>query len=288
LIIIKNRILLKLTVLSILIIIFTGCDNYKSVGQEIAKSYDKDEVLGTVFTRIVMGVSPVPHADLMNAIKDELKKMYIDLQIREYSNYNQINTDLENGVIDANFFQHDIGLETDNNVTGYKLISLGGIHIEPMGVYSNKIKSIDNLKKNSMVSLSNIPIEQERSLLLLQNFGIIMLDSTEGTKGTILDIVKNDKNLKFIEMPPEKLASSLVNVELSVINANYALESELNPLTDSIITEDKYSPYVNVVVIREEDKDLDVYKKLIDVAQSDIMKDYIEELYKDSLIVSFK
>jgi D-methionine transport system substrate-binding protein len=278
----KKNFLRGITALGVSLAILASCSEVKPNKEAITVNEDTN-----VTSKIVIGVTPVPHSHLMNFIIDDLKELNIDLEVKEFSSYALLNSALANGDIDANFFQHLPYLENDNKMSGNNLVSLGAIHIEPIGAYSSKITDILDLKEGSTISIPDDTSGEGRALLLLQKFGIITVDPNTGLEATPIDIIENPKNLKFVEMPAEQLTRTLADVDIAIINTNYALEAELNPETDSLIIEEADSPYVNVIVVRETDKDLEIFKKLMEVAQSSKMADYIKENYGNSISVAY-
>ena len=239
-------------------------------------------------TTIKVGASSTPHAEILEEAKPLLEKEGVDLEIEEYQDYVLPNDDLANGDLDANYFQHIPYLETSNADTGYDLISLGGVHLEPMGVYSKNIKKIDDIKDGTEVLMGRNVAEQGRVLSIFQEEGLIKIkDGVEPVDATFDDIAENPKNLKFsMEVDPAFLPDSYESEEdaLVVINTNYALQANLKPSEDALILEGTDSPYANIVAARAEDKDNEALQKLMDVLHSDEIKQFIEEKYDGSIL----
>lgn len=238
-------------------------------------------------TVLKVGASPEPHAAMLELVKDDLKKEGIDLEIVEYSDYVQPNVSLSDKEIDANFFQHLPYLESFNKEKGTDLISLGSVHIEPMGAYSEKIKTIDELADGASVTIPNDATNGARALLLLETNGLIKLNESAGFNATEKDIVENPKNLKFQALEAATLPRTLKDVDLAIINGNFALQGGLNPVADALLIEENSSPYGNIIAIRNGDENRPELQKLLKALQSDEIKDYIETKFKGSVIPGF-
>lgn len=235
---------------------------------------------------IKVGASSVPHAEILEEAKPLLAEEGITLEIEEYQDYVLPNDDLANGTLDANYFQHIPFLEQTIADTGYELENIGGIHIEPMGVYSQNIASIDDIPEGAEVILSNSVADHERILKLFEAQGLITLD--DGAEEITVDsIVDNPKNLQFQPDYAPELLPELYHSEadaLVVINTNYAIEAELNPIEDSLFIEGEESDYVNVVAARAEDKDREELKKLVEVLHSEEIQNFIIEKYEGAVV----
>ncbi|HZJ83555.1 MAG TPA: MetQ/NlpA family ABC transporter substrate-binding protein [Clostridia bacterium] len=236
---------------------------------------------------IIIGVSSEPHATLVELIVDDLKEEGIDVEIIEFTDYVTPNTSLDDGDIDANFFQHKPYLEDFVENQGMKLVSLGGVHIEPMALYSSSINSIEDLQDGSEISIPNDNVNGGRALLLLEANGLIKLDKDSGVEVTEKDIIDNPKNLKINPLEAAFLPRTLDEVDAAVINGNYALEAGLNPVDDGLIIEDADSPYVNVVVVRDGEEKEEKFIKLLKALQSDKVKAYIEDNYNGGVVPAF-
>lgn len=236
---------------------------------------------------IIIGVSSEPHATLVELVVDDLKEEGVDVEIVEFTDYVTPNTSLNDGDIDANFFQHGPYLEDFVENQGMKLVSLGGVHIEPMALYSSSITSIEELKDGSEISIPNDNVNGGRALLLLEANGLIKLKEDAGLNATENDIVDNPKNLKINPLEAAFLPRTLDEVDAAIINGNYALEAGLNPVGDGLIIEDADSPYVNVVVVREGEEEEEKFTKLLNALQSDKVKTYIEENYDGGVVPAF-
>lgn len=239
-------------------------------------------------TTLKIGATPVPHAEILEIVKPLLAQQNIDLQIVEFSDYVQPNLALNDKELDANFFQHEPYL--DNFVSEHKEVKLknaGGIHIEPMGIYSKKIKQLDALPDGATIAIPNDPTNGGRSLLLLEKAGLLKLKDGAGVKATVQDIASNPKNLKFQEVEAAQVPRTLDDVDAAVINTNFAIQVNLVPTKDALFMEDKTSPYVNIVAVREGDEKRPEIEALLKALKSKEVKDFIESKYKGAIVPAF-
>ena len=211
--------------------------------------------------RLVVGVTPFPHKDIMQQAAPLLEKTGYTLEIREFTDYVQPNLALGEKLIFANFFQHIPYLDNMNAEKKLDLVWIAKIHIEPLGLYSKKIKDVGELKKGDLVTVPNDPTNEARALRLLEANGLITLK--EGTLITVKDIVQNQRGLVFKEIDAPQLPRTLPDVAAAVINTNFAGEAGLIPARDALISEGEESPYANVLVVRGADKDSSAAKALI-------------------------
>ena len=235
---------------------------------------------------IKVGASPVPHAEILEAIKPELEKEGIKLEIVEFNDYVQPNLATNDKEVDANFFQHEPYLK--NFITEHpelKLVNVLGVHVEPMGVYSHKIKKLDELRDGAQVSIPSDPTNGGRALLLLERAGLLKLKDGVGAAATVQDVVDNPKHLNFKEIEAPQLP--LDDVDISVINTNWAMQADLVPTRDALFMEDKTSPYVNILVVREGDENRPEIQALMKALHSDTVKNFINEKYKGAIIPAF-
>ena len=237
--------------------------------------------------KLSIGATPVPHSEILNFIKDDLAKEGIKLEIVEFTDYVTPNIALNDGSIDANFFQHVPYLKQFNEDRGLNLVSAIKVHVEPIGLYSNKYKSLDEIPEGAPIAIPNDPSNEGRALILLHNNGVITLDDPTNLNATPMDIAKNPKNLKFKELEAAQLPRVLPDVAAAVINTNYALEADLTPLEDAIIMEGSDSPYVNVIAVQKGDEDSEKIKTLKKVIQSKKVKDFILNEYKGAVVPAF-
>lgn len=229
-------------------------------------------------TTLVVGASPVPHAEILQFVKDELAEdAGIDLQIEEFTDYVLPNTALAEGELDANYFQHLPYFEAQVEEQGFDFDHFEGVHIEPYGLYSEKVESVEDIADGGTIGITNDPGNQARALDLLVEAELITLAETEGDP-TLLDIEDNPKNLEFVETAPEQLVVSLQDVDAAIINGNFALEAGLNPAEDAIVLESgEDNPYANFLVVRSEDKEDEAIVTLDELLHSDEVKAFIEE-----------
>ena len=231
---------------------------------------------------LTVGATAVPHAEILSFVKPMLEAEGIELKIVEYSDYNTPNIALAEGSLDANYFQHIPYMEqfaTDHNLA---LQTLTKVHIEPMGIYSEKIKSLDDLEQGAKVSIPNDQTNGGRALLLLQEAGLITLKADSGVNATLIDVVSNPKNLVIKEVEAALLPRTLDSVDVAVINTNYALQAGFVPTEDALLIEDANSPYVNIVTVRNDDENA-LLKKLDAALQTQEVKDFINEKYQGEI-----
>jgi D-methionine transport system substrate-binding protein len=237
-------------------------------------------------TVISVGATPVPHAELLNLIKDDLAAQGITLKVVEFTDYVQPNVAVISGDLDANFFQHIPYLESNDDWSA-KLVSAFGVHVEPFGLYSAKYKSLSELPNGATIAIPNDPSNGGRALLLLQANGLITLRDGAGLTATSRDVTGNPKNFRFRELEAAQLPRSLQDVDAATINGNYALQSGFNPVKDSIIIEGAQSPYVNIVVVqkgRENDPGIAALKNAL---LSQKVKDFINEKYNGGVVAVY-
>ena len=235
-----------------------------------------------------VGATPVPHADILNLVKDDLKAEGIDLKIVEFTDYVTPNEAVESGEIDANYFQHIPYLESFNAERGYHLVNAAGIHVEPFALYSKskKIKTLSDIKKKARIGIPNDPSNEGRALLLLQEAGLIKIDSKAGITATTTDIIENPLKLKFVEVEAASLPRVLADVDAAVINGNYAIPAGLSAKKDGLFVEGSSSPYVNVLAVKEGNENTDAIKALVKALKSEKVRKYIEEKYPNGEVVA--
>ena len=237
--------------------------------------------------KLVVAASPVPHAEILQALKPSLQKQGVDLDIKVFNDYVQPNTQLEEKQLDANYFQHIPYLNQFNKDKGtHLLVASAPVHIEPFGAYSHKFKSTAEIASGATVAVPNDPVNTGRALLLLEKNGLIKLKDPQNITATIRDITSNPKNLKFRELEAAVLPRVLDQVDLALINANYALEAKLVPTKDVLFVETT-SPYANLLVARADNKDSVAVKKLAAALVSPEAKAFIEKQYKGAVVPAF-
>lgn len=276
-----KKLLLVLSALMAMVFALTGCGSSdKQAADSSSSGSDKKIVLK-------IGATPMPHAEMLEQIKDDLAKEGIELDIKEFNDYVQPNIALNDKELDANFIQHMPYLENFDAEHNMDLVSAGGIHIEPMGLYSHKIKKLDEIKDGAEIAVPNDPTNGGRALLLLQQAKLITLKDGAGVKATVQDITDNPKNLKIKEIEAAQLPRTLDDVDAAVINTNFAVQANLIPTKDALIIEDSSSPYVNIIAVRKGDENRPEIKKLVAALQSEKIKKFIEEKYKGAIVPAF-
>ena len=237
-------------------------------------------------TKLKVGATPEPHADILNLVKDDLAAEGIALEVIEFQDYVIPNEAVESGEIDANYFQHLPYLNSFNDERGYHLVNAGGIHVEPFAVYSSKIKDLKDLKKKAKIAIPNDPTNEGRALLLLQDAGLITLKEDAGLQATPQDIADNPLKIKFKEIEAASLPRVLKDFDAAVINGNYAIQAGLSALKDGLFVEGSSSPYVNVIAVKAGNENNDAIKALVKALQSDKVKDYIAKKYPNGDVVT--
>ncbi|MEK3941739.1 MetQ/NlpA family ABC transporter substrate-binding protein [Paenibacillus sp. FSL H3-0310] len=237
--------------------------------------------------KLVIGASPVPHAEILKAIAPLLEKDGITLEIKEFTDYIQPNVQLDEKELDANFFQHQPYLDDQNKNNKTDLVSVTSVHVEPFGAYSKKIKSIDELADGAKVAIPNDATNGGRALILLAKNGLITLKDDTNIAATKADITENKKNLDIIELEAAMLPRQLDEVDLALINTNFALDAGLVPTKDALFIEGVDSPYANILVTRQDNKDSEAIKKLVAALNSPEAKAFIEEKYEGAIIPAF-
>jgi len=234
---------------------------------------------------IKIGATPEPHAEMLNLLVDDLKAQGYDLQVIEFTDYVTPNEALQSGEIDANFFQHLPYLETFNKEHGSTLVSAGGIHIEPMALYSKTVKSIADFAIGDTIAIPNDPTNEGRALLLLQSAGLLTLKDGAGLEATPFDIADNPKKLKFQEIEAASLPRVLVDVAGAIINGNYAIPAGLTAVHDGLIVEGANSPYVNVVAVKSGNENSAKIEALVKALKSQKVKDWVTKRYPNGEVV---
>ncbi len=240
--------------------------------------------------KIIVGATPAPHAEILNAAKDILKEKGYELVVKEYTDYVQPNMALESGDLDANYFQHKPYLDQFNEQKGTDLVSAAAIHYEPFGIYAGKTDSIDKLPDGAQIAVPNDVSNEARALLLLADQGLIGLKEGVELDATKNDIVKNDKNFKIVEVEAAQLPRSLGDVDVAVINGNYAIEAGLK-VSDALAVEDAKSVaatlYSNIIAVRAGEESSEKTKALVEALTSDTVKKFIEDTYEGAVVPSF-
>ena len=222
---------------------------------------------------------------MLKLVEDNLAEEGITLKVIDFTDYVTPNEALEGGQLDANFFQHLPYMDSFNAERGYHLVNAGGIHIEPVALYSKKISSVDEIKDGATIAIPNDPTNEGRALLLLQSAGLIKLDENAGITATPQNIVENPKNIKFHEIEAASLPRVLLDVDAAVINGNYAIPAGLSAKTDGLVVEGADSPYVNIIAVKEGNETSEKIVALVKALQSEEVAEFIAEKYPNGEVV---
>ena len=256
-----------------------------TAGEEGVTAEEGGETAETV--TLTVAASPTPHAVILEACIPLMEEKGYELVVNQYDDYVVPNTAVEDGDEDANYFQHIPYLDEFNETRGTHLVNVAGVHIEPMAIYAGKTASLEELPDGAVIGVPNDATNEGRALLLLEAQGLITLDDSSNLTATPINIVDNPKNLQFEEIEAQTLPSSLPDLDLAVINSNYALGAGLNPTTDSLAIESADSPYVNVLVVKEGNEDNAAVQALVEVLHSDTIRDFINEEFDGAVVPAF-
>lgn len=273
-----KKFLSLLLVLSLALVAAAGCgDDAQQGGGDT----------NTELTPIKVGASPTPHAEILNALKPLMAEQGYDLQVVEFTDYVQPNTALESGDIDANYFQHITYMNNFNEENGTHLVSIAEIHYEPMGIYAGKTASLEELPDGATVGVPADTTNEARALLLLEAAGLITVDPEAGLTATVYDITDNPKNLNISEIEAAQLPLSLADLDIAVINANYALQAGLSVTDDALLAEAADSTaaqaYANVLTVREGNEEDPGLLALAEALKSDTARQFIIDTYNNSV-----
>ena len=241
----------------------------------------------TAAVELKIGVSPVPHADIINFVAPTLEKEGVKVKVIEFNDYVQPNLALSEKELDANFFQHKPYLDTFSKEHKLNLAVLTAVHLEPRGVYSKSIKNVADLPDGAKIAVPNDPTNGGRALKVLETAGILKVRPEAGILASPADIVDNPKHVKIVEVEAAQLPRALDDVDAAVINSNYALAAKLNPTKDAIAIESKDSPYANVVVVRAGDENRPELQKLKNALLTPEVKKFLEEKYQGAVVPAF-
>ena len=274
-----KKIILALTL--VLTLVAAGCGANDT-------AQDTDEAANEAAKTILVGATPVPHAEILEVVKPLLQEQGIELQVKEFTDYVIPNTSLDAGDLDANFYQHQPYLDDFNQKQGTKLVSVAKIHFEPMGLYSKKVNDVAEFKEGAKIGIPGDATNGGRALVILDNAGLIKLKDGVGITATKNDIV--EAKVEVIEMEAAALPRALEDLDGAVINGNYAADADLTP-ADALVAEDAGSEaadtYANILVVREGDENREEIQKLVEALQSDEVKAFIEESYAGAVIPVF-
>lgn len=234
-----------------------------------------------------VAANPVPHAEILEQVKPLLAKEGVNLQIVEFTDYIQPNMALQNHEVDANFFANIPYQNNFNRDHGTNFVSFAPVHIEPLAIYSKKIKDLKDLPAGSKVAIPSDPTNSARGLLLLQSAGLVTLKDPTGLTNTPFDVTSNPKNIQIVELEAAQIPRSIDDLDAAVINANYALPAGLNPTKDGLFVEQADSPYANLVSVNPGDENKPEIKKLAAALQSPEVKKFIQEHYNGAIIPAF-
>ncbi|MBU2702625.1 D-methionine transport system substrate-binding protein [Sporomusaceae bacterium BoRhaA] len=236
---------------------------------------------------IKVGVTAGPHAEIMDEVKKLAEKQGLKIEVVEFNDYIQPNVALNQGDIDLNSFQHEPYLKNIVKDRGFDIVSIGKGVIFPMGIYSKKVKDLNQVADGGTIAIPNDPTNGGRALLLLQQKGLLKLKEGAGLTASADDIAENPKHLNIKELDAAQIPRSLDDIDAAAINTNYALTAGLNPVKDSIALESGESPYANIIAARGQDKDNPAYLKLVEIYHSDQIKAFIQEHFKGSVIAGW-
>jgi len=281
----KIRLSIILATLVFLSLSFSACSANTTNPTTESSSGSQDGQL----IKIKIGVSPVPHGDIIKYIQENLAaKAGLDIEIVEFTDYVQPNLVLADGTIDANFFQHVPYLEDFNKEHNLNLVSVAAVHIEPLGIYSKSIKSLDEISDGAVVGIPNDATNAGRALHLLAVNNLISLNERAGFNATMNDVVSNPKNLKITELEAAQLVRSLDDTTISVINGNYAIEGGFNPSQDALALESgEDNPYANILAVNSGHENDAGIKILVRLLTSPEVKSFLIEKYSGSVIPAF-
>jgi D-methionine transport system substrate-binding protein len=236
---------------------------------------------------VKVGATQGPHEQVVEFVKAELAKQGIAIDVVGFSDYVLPNQALNDGDLDINSFQHQPYLDNQVKDRGYKLVTVGKSIILPMGIYSDKVKSLADLKKGDRIGLPNDPTNGGRALLLMQHAGLIKLAPNAGLRAGVPDIVENPKGLKFVELDAAQLPRAIPDLAAAAVNTNYAIQAGLVPTRDSLIVEGPESPYACVIVVKEDNRNAPWVKAFVDAYHSEATRKFIVDTFQGSIVPAF-
>ena len=269
----------------------SGCGAKDKAEEAVSEAKEVVEEAAPELEVIKVGATPAPHAEILKEATPLMAEKGYTLEIVEFTDYVQPNSNLESGDIDANYFQHTPYLDDFNAENGTHIVPVAAIHYEPLGLYPGKTASIEDLAEGASIAVPNDTTNEARALLLLAANGIIEINEDAGLKATKLDITSNPLNIDIVEMEAAQLARTLQDVDMAVINGNYAIQAGMNAETDAIAKEEKDSlaaeTYANVLCVKEGNEEDPRVKALIEVLTSDEIKTFIEDNYQGAVVPMF-
>lgn len=275
---------LSLVLALVLCLSLTACGGSSDSASDDAAAEDAATEEAVVLN---VAASATPHAEILEQCVAPLAEQGIELKVNVYGDYVVPNTAVEEGSEDANYFQHVPYLDNFNAENDTHLVSVAGVHVEPMGIYAGMTASLEELADGATVAVPNDVTNEARALLLLEAQGLIKLNEDAGLEATPNDIAENPKNLSFVELEAAMVPNTLTEVDIAVINVNYALEAGFNPVEDALAIENADSPYVNILVVKEGNEGNEAVAALIEVLHSDAVRDFINEKYAGAVVPAF-
>lgn len=263
-----------LLTLSFVLLLLSACGSSEESEESAPLSEDK----------LVIGVTAGPHEEILEVAAEVAAEDGLEIEMQVFSDYVLPNTALDQGDLDLNIYQHAPFMEQFNEDHGTNLVAVGETILAPLGIYSEKYQSLDEISDGALFGMPNDPVNGSRALLILEREGIIELAEGVEENATINDVTSNPKNLEFIELEAAQIPKQLGEVDFAAINTNYALSAGINPKEDSLTIESTDSPYVNYIVAREENANDPVVEKFVNAYQSDRVKEFIEEEYEGSML----
>ena len=275
---------LSLVLALVLCLSLTACGGSSDSASDDAAAEDAATEEAVVLN---VAASATPHAEILEQCVAPLAEQGIELKVNVYGDYVVPNTAVEEGSEDANYFQHVPYLDNFNAENDTHLVSVAGVHVEPMGIYAGMTASLEELADGATVAVPNDVTNEARALLLLEAQGLIKLNEDAGLEATPNDIAENPKNLEIVELEAAMVPNTLTEVDIAVINVNYALEAGFNPVEDALAIENADSPYVNILVVKEGNEGNEAVAALIEVLHSDAVRDFINEKYAGAVVPAF-
>ena len=283
----KNRIIGLIIITALTAGVLTGCGQSSGTVSKDENSEQTSEIEKEL-EPIRVGAGVTPHAEILREIQDDLEEKGYALEVVEYNDYVLPNTALEDGDLDANYFQHKPYLDDFNAENGTHIVGVANVHFEPLGIYAGKTKSLDDLKDGAEVAVPNDTTNEARALLLLEQEGLIKLKEKAGLQATILDIQENPLNLKIKELEAAQVARAVSDVDIACINGNYAIEAGLE---EAIALESAESEaaetYANLIAVKEGNEDTEKTQALVEAVLSKKVKDFIMDNYKGAVVPVF-
>ncbi|QFG67744.1 MetQ/NlpA family ABC transporter substrate-binding protein [Ornithinimicrobium pratense] len=240
-------------------------------------------------TTVRVAVTPVPHAAILEFVDEELAaEAGIDIEIVEFTDYVQPNVALDEGAVDANYYQHGVFLADQSKAAGYDFTGLATISFQPMGLYSDSLTDLAEVPEGATVAIPNDPVNGSRGLKLLAAEGLITLADPDAPVPTVLDIEENLRNLQFEEVEAPQLPRSLADVDIAAVPGNFALDADLKPAEDALVAEDLTdTTYANQLVVRAGDEEDPALQALLEVLTSEEVRQFIDETYDGAVVAAF-